>query len=101
MSPRYGVTPAALAMARILGEALVFVTAFLLRRRGPPVRSLRDAAGLAALGLFGVVLNQALFLTGLRQTSPVAATLLVATIPVFAVVIGALAGRERPGARGV
>src|SRR5262249_26942090 len=40
------------------------------------------------------VLNQALFLLGLHATSPMAATLLVATIPIFAAAIAAAAGRE-------
>jgi drug/metabolite transporter (DMT)-like permease len=50
--------------------------------------------------VFGIVLNQALFLRGLRETSPVAATLLVATIPIFSVLVAALAGRDRLTARG-
>ena len=93
MGPRFGVSPAALAMVRILGGALVFVPALLASGR-PRIRSFRDAGELAVLGLFGVVLNQALFLAGLRQTSPVSATLLVATIPIFTAAIGALAGRR-------
>src|SRR5512144_1905949 len=100
MSPRFGVSPPALAMVRILGGALVFMP-LALAQGGPRVRARRDVAELTLLGLFGVVLNQALFLAGLRQTSPVSATLLVATIPVFTVVIAALAGRERLRLRGV
>jgi drug/metabolite transporter (DMT)-like permease len=99
MSPRFGVSPPALAMARILGGALVFAP-LALAQGGPRVRALRDVAELTLLALFGVVLNQALFLAGLRQTSPVSATLLIATIPVFTVVIAALAGRERLRLRG-
>jgi drug/metabolite transporter (DMT)-like permease len=100
MGPRFGVSPPALAMVRILGGALVFVPALLLSRRPRP-RSARDAAELAVLGLFGIVLNQALFLAGLKETSPVSATLLVATIPVFTAVLAALTGRERLSVRGV
>jgi drug/metabolite transporter (DMT)-like permease len=94
MSPRFGVSPPALAMARILGAALVFVPASFVFR-APRVRSLRDGLELAMLSLFGVVLNQALFLAGLRQTTPVSATLLVATIPVLTAVISAISGRDR------
>jgi drug/metabolite transporter (DMT)-like permease len=102
MSPRFGVAPEALAMARILGGALVFVPAYLVavaRGGAGRISSWRDRMILAALSLFGVVLNQALFLRGLSQTSPVAATLLVATIPVFTAVIVVLTGRDRLRAR--
>ncbi len=111
MSPRFGVSPEALAMSRILGGALLFVAALRLAR--PPAargeapapaaerpRSWRDRLELAMLSLFGIVLNQALFLAGLKRTSPVAATLLIATIPVFAAAVGAIAGRDRLTARG-
>src|SRR5512144_2517147 len=94
MSPRFGVSPPALAMVRILGGALVFVPAHLLLR-SRRVRAWRDAAELALLALFGIVLNQALFLAGLRRTSPVSATLLVAMIPVFTAAVAAITGRER------
>lgn len=99
MSPRFGVSPPALAMARILGGALVFGAAHLAFRTRK-VQGLRDAAELGLLALFGIVLNQALFLTGLRQTSPMSATLLVATIPVFTAAFAALAGQGRLGGRG-
>ncbi len=90
----FGVSPEALGMVRILGGALVFGIAHAALRT-PRVASAADMAKLAALGLFGIVLNQILFLKGLRQTSPMAATLLVATIPVFASAIAAIAGRDR------
>lgn len=99
MSPRFGVSPPALAMVRILGGALVFVPAHLFLR-SPRARGWRDAAELALLALFGIVLNQALFLAGLRRTSPVSATLLVATIPVFTAAIAAIAGQAKLGVRG-
>lgn len=102
MSPRYGVAPEALAMVRILGGALVFVPAWLAVRGEEGARrtmSLRDRATLALLALFGIVLNQALFLRGLSMTSPVAATLLVATIPIFTAAISIATGRDRLDAR--
>jgi drug/metabolite transporter (DMT)-like permease len=94
MGPRFGVSPTALAMIRIFGGAIVFVPALVVAKSRAPVRSPRHVAELAVLALLGIVINQALFLAGLRQTSPVAATLLVGTIPVFAAVIGAASGRE-------
>lgn len=98
MDPAHGVAPAALAMARIAGTAVVFVAAHLALRT-PRVHRWSDVGRLALLSLFGVVLNQALFLRGLHLTSPLAATLLVATIPVFTPLIAAAAGRDRFGAR--
>lgn len=94
----HGVSPQALAMARIAGGAVVFGVAHALSS-GPRVSGWPDRLRLAALALFGIVLNQALFLRGLRETSPVAATLLVATIPVFSAVVAAIAGRDRITAR--
>lgn len=98
MSPAFGVSPKALAMARIVGGALVFLVLQLVSR-GPRVRSLLDVGRLALLSIFGIVLNQTLFLAGLERTSPVAATLLVATVPVFSAIVAALFGRDRVTAR--
>ncbi len=104
MSPRFGVAPEALAMVRILGGAIVFVPAYLALRRKDAegaggVDSWRDRGVLALLSLFGIVINQALFLRGLSMTSPVSATLLVATIPVFTAAIAVLTGRDRLNVR--
>jgi drug/metabolite transporter (DMT)-like permease len=95
---RLGVSPSALAMSRILGGAIVFGIAYAFSN-GPRIKRLADVGRLLLLSLFGIVLNQALFLAGLRGTSPLAATLLIATIPVFAAAIAAIAGRERIRAR--
>ncbi len=98
MSPPFNVSPEALAMVRIVGGALVFVPAYLFSR-APKVETLRDRGVLVLLAIFGVALNQALFLRGLSRTSPVSATLLVATIPVFTALVAILAGRDRMNAR--
>ncbi|NUQ75873.1 MAG: DMT family transporter [Polyangiaceae bacterium] len=94
MGPEHHVSPSALAMVRIAGGAAFFAGMHLVLR-SPRVGKLRDLAVLAVLSLFGVVLNQALFLAGLRQTSPISAILLVATIPVFTAAISAVTGRDR------
>jgi drug/metabolite transporter (DMT)-like permease len=100
MGPGHGISPAALAMLRIAGTAAFFVVAHLVMRT-PRVREWGDVARLAGLSLAGVVVNQVLFLSGLSLTSPVAATLLVATIPIFAALIAAAFGRDRLSARAV
>lgn len=94
MGPDHHVSPSALAMVRIAGGAAFFAGVHLVLR-SPRVGKLWDLAALAVLSLFGVVLNQALFLAGLRQTSPISAILLVATIPVFTAAISAITGRDR------
>lgn len=50
---------------------------------------------LAGLSLFGVVLNQLLFLTGLSMTTAVDAVVLITTIPAFTLAVGVAWGRER------
>lgn len=103
MGAGVGVDATALAMARIAGGAAAFGAVVAVRRAasrsgapgglGNP--GLLDAAKLAGLSLLGIVVNQWLFLRGLHDTSPLAATVLVATVPVFAAVISAALGRER------
>jgi len=95
MNPPLSVSPQALAMMRILGGALVFVPAYVLSSSAPKVATFRDRFTLVLLAIFGVALNQALFLQGLSRTSPMSATLLVATIPLFTAIIAVLVGRDR------
>lgn len=62
-----------------------------------PTRS--DLPMLALLGLLGVFLNQLLFIVGLQFTTATNAAILMPSIPVFAVALGALLGIERIGWR--
>lgn len=98
MSPGHGVSPLALGMARIGGGALVFVALHVLLRT-PRVERRADQVRLVLSALFGIVINQALFLLGLARTSALAATLLVATIPIFTLAVAVLARKERFTAR--
>jgi drug/metabolite transporter (DMT)-like permease len=93
-----GVDPVALALARMLGAAVFFqVVARLLGR----VRPLpwREHLRIVGLSLLGIVVNQTLYLVGLRITTAVAAALLGATIPVFTAALAVLFRVERPSAR--
>lgn len=94
MGPDYGVSPFALAMLRIAGSAVVFIPLYLAMGTSR-VRSWRDVGVLTILSVLGIVNNQALYLAGLRITSPISATLLVAMIPVFTILIVAVTGRAR------
>lgn len=94
------VEPSALALLRVGGAAAVFwlvlARAGADPRRPMPARDVLAIAGCAALGIFG---NQVLFLYGLRATTATNATVLVATIPVFTVLVAIVLGRERARAR--
>lgn len=92
----------AFAWVRVLVGAAFF--ALLWFGRSASRIPLRDVAKIAGCGLLGMAANQVLFLGGLERTSAVHATVLVATIPVFAFLF-ALLGRREPasllGALGV
>lgn len=95
------ILPEALAMLRMLGGASFFQV--IVRLRGSPRDAIRraDHLKLFLLSFLGISANQTLFLLGLRWTSPFAATLLGATIPVFAAAFAAVLGKERLMARTV
>ncbi len=94
MGPDYGVSPFALAMLRIAGAAAVFIPLYLAMGTSR-VGSLRDVGVLTVLAVLGIVNNQAFYLMGLNLTSPISATLLVAMIPVFTLLIVVVTGRAR------
>ncbi len=71
---------------------IVAVAAVLLRRRMPPWK---DVAQLALCALFGMVLNQALFLEGILRTTASHSALINSQIPSFALLWALLLGRER------
>lgn len=85
--------PLALAALRVAGATpLLLALAWLVERRLP---GRRDLPILALLGLLGVAANQLLFITGLNYTTAVNASILMPSIPVFAVGIAILLKKER------
>ncbi|MBL8607858.1 MAG: DMT family transporter [Myxococcales bacterium] len=103
MSPRSqggeGLDPAALAMARMLGGAVVFqIVHAIVRARAKPAPTPADAVDrgfrlhlrLVGLSFLGVAANQALFLAGLRLTTPFGVALLGAAIPVVTAALAVL-----------
>lgn len=117
-----GIFPEALAMTRMIGGAVFFwsVLAIDIRSlfrsdaidaaapgsrihapiasksvRDMPALGARTHIQLAGLSVLGIALNQALFLLGLRWSSPFTVSLLGATIPVFTAALAALFRKER------
>jgi drug/metabolite transporter (DMT)-like permease len=91
------VPPMAFASLRLIFAALAFA-AFSPASfgRALPWRDKLGIAGCAALGIYG---NQAFFLSGLARTTATNATVLVATIPIFAALAAIALRRDRPRPR--
>ena len=89
-----GFTPYAVASWRVCAGALVLslVAAARLGPRSVPRRP--DLPRILACALFGVVLNQGLFLIGLERSTAVNAGLIMCLIPVFTFCLAAGAGQE-------
>jgi drug/metabolite transporter (DMT)-like permease len=83
-----------IAMLRVLGAALLFVLLqrILLSER---VRGWRDHASLAAFALFGVVLNQILYITAVDFTTAAAAQTMMAVGPALTLLVAIVARQER------
>ena len=83
----------ALALLRVTGAAALFfvIHHFTVRER---VASWRDYGLLAVYSLFGVILNQLLYITALTLTTATAAQTLVTAGPAMTLLIAILAGRE-------
>ncbi|HKX83340.1 MAG TPA: DMT family transporter, partial [Pyrinomonadaceae bacterium] len=78
-----------------VGIAAVVLAAFQIFRRRIWLEDASDYIKLAILSLFGVVLNQILFIGGLAHTKASNTSLLAVTIPIFTLTIGWLIGKER------
>jgi drug/metabolite transporter (DMT)-like permease len=91
------VPPLALAAIRVvLAAPLLAFLAWRHDRLLPARRDLPVLALLAALGVFG---NQVLFVLGLQRTTAIHASILMPSMPVFAVLAAAALGIERIGPR--
>lgn len=76
-------------------------TLWVFLRLGRGIRRPRrdDVLRLAALGIWGNVVYQFLFIFGVSKTSAGNASLLLSTTPVWAALLSTAAGHERPGPR--
>lgn len=83
----------ALVVARISVSAVMFVVLWLTVVREKVAR--RDIGMLVLASIFGVGLNQYLFLKGLEMTSPVDASIIATAGPVLVLLFSAMLGRDR------
>lgn len=97
----HGIDGFAMVFLRVSGAALCFwITSLLLTIRrsairhrwdtGPEAMSLSEIALFAIAAVFGITCNQCCFTIGLSLTSPINASILTTTLPIFALLIGAL-----------
>lgn len=89
--------PLALAAVRVVAATPVLL--LFAWRHDRVLPRLRDLPRLAVLGVLGVFFNQVLFVLGLDRTTATNAAILMPSIPVFAVALGALGRIERIGRR--
>lgn len=87
-----GVSPFALSVYRMLGACLLFWTVSLLLPREKVAR--RDILLLLFASVFGIQLNQMLFLWGLSLTSPIDSSIIATVVPVLTMVLATLFLRE-------
>ncbi len=85
-----------LAGMRAAVAAALLVPAYFWQRRGKPEKwSLEDLPGLVWLGLFGVALNQFLFVMGLSRTSVAHSAIISGLSPILVLTIASIVGLER------
>lgn len=92
-----GIPPSGVVFCRITGAALAFfvIKAVTVREE---VTDRRDLLTMAGLALVGLVLNQVLFLEGVKRTTAINANVLITTIPAFTLAIAIVLRRERASA---
>lgn len=77
----------ALAQVRVTGAAVIFVVALALWRNRPRLQLKKDWGYLVITALFGITLNQLLFIGGIGKTSAAHAGLIVALGPVMVLIL--------------
>ena len=85
--------PLTFAWLRIAAAALIINVLFRERNAAPLAPG--DGWRIAGFAVLGIVLNQTLFLAGLNFTSAHVASILITTVPVFALGAAIVLGRER------
>lgn len=95
----HGIDGIGLVSLRVSGAALLFwLSSLLLRRERVPRR---DILLLGVAALLGIVFNQCLYTIGLSITSPINASIVTTSMPIFAMVLSFLILREPLSAKKV
>jgi drug/metabolite transporter (DMT)-like permease len=87
------ISPMGLVLFRISTSLILFFVVHLLFIKENIER--KDILRLLACGILGVFLNQSFFLTGLKFTTPINASVLMVTTPIFVLVISILLKEEK------
>lgn len=88
----HGVTGIDMVTFRVTGAAILFwiTSLFTKKEHVPP----RDLFMFIFAGLFGLVLNQCCYTIGLSVTSPINASIVTTSMPIFAMILAALILKE-------
>ncbi|HYX31144.1 MAG TPA: DMT family transporter, partial [Pyrinomonadaceae bacterium] len=89
------ITPFALSAIRVALAAAAFALIGQLTGNIKPIAR-RDWPLLFASSVCGIVLNQWFFVTGLSHTTVINSVLITTTMPIFTLIIGSIAGTDRP-----
>ncbi len=87
-----GVSGLAMVTFRVVGACLLFWLASLFAKREEV--PLRDKLQFAEAALFGLILNQCCYTLGLSMTSPINASIVTTSMPIFAMLLSALILKE-------
>ncbi len=80
---------------RVLGGALAFVVLHTFTKGSLTLDKRSHYGYFAVFALFGIILNQLLFFTGLSLTTATNTSLLAVLIPVFAIIVSAAVGNDK------
>lgn len=88
----HGISGIDMVSFRVTGGALLFwITSFFVKHEHVPMK---DKLMFAGAGLFGIVTNQCLYTLGLSITSPINASIVTTSMPIFAMILSALILKE-------
>ena len=88
----HGITGIDMVTFRVCGACLLFwITSLFVKREHVP---LKDLVKLLFAGIFGLVCNQCCYIIGLSITSPINASIVTTSMPIFAMVLSAIILKE-------
>lgn len=91
VTPEY-ISPAGFVAIRVLGATpLLWLTGLFIKEKVEKA----DLKRIAILSLFGVSINQSLFIKGMALTSPISGAIIMITSPLIVLIIGGLVLKEK------